>query len=92
MQKMNNKEKADFLRELIHKSWHRGCKETDILLGKFARNSLGEMSDEFLNVYKEFIYEADWDIYAWITQEQITPEKYTEIVNVIQQFHISQKL
>ena len=89
---MNNQEKADFLRELIHKSWHRGCKETDILLGKFARNSLGEMSDEFLNVYNEFIYEADWDIYAWITQEQITPEKYTEIVNVVQQFHISQKL
>ncbi|MGL9725875.1 MAG: succinate dehydrogenase assembly factor 2, partial [Wolbachia sp.] len=25
-----------FRRKLMYRSWHRGCKETDILLGYFA--------------------------------------------------------
>lgn len=82
---MRNNE--DFLRELLHKSWHRGCKETDILLGYFARNNLHKMTNEFLAVYSQFIYEPDWDIYAWLTNEQNFPEKYSEIVSTIQKFH-----
>lgn len=82
---MNNNE--DFIRELVHKSWHRGCKETDILLGYFARNALKKMTSKFLEVYSQFIYEPDWDIYAWLTNEQKSPEKYAEIVLTIQEFH-----
>ncbi len=81
------KKREDFLRELVHKSWHRGCKETDILLGHFARNDISNMDEEFLNTYSEFIYESDWDIYAWLTGEQISPEKYENIVIKIQDFH-----
>ena len=81
------KNNEDFLRELVHKSWHRGCKETDILLGYFARNNLHKMTNEFLAVYSQFIYEPDWDIYAWLTNEQNFPEKYSEIVSTIQKFH-----
>lgn len=77
----------NYLRELIHKSWHRGCKETDILLGYFARSTLKDMTPEFLETYALFIYEPDWDIYAWLTDEQKSPEKYSEIVQTIQKFH-----
>ena len=79
--------KEDFLRELVHKSWHRGCKETDILLGKFARSLLEQMDDTFLNVYSDFIRESDWDIYAWLVGEKIFPEKYANVIAEIQKFH-----
>ena len=79
--------KENLLRELIHKSWHRGCKETDILLGYFARETLHEMNDDFLKIYTQFINEPDWDIYAWLTGELETPECYVEIVNAVTQFH-----
>lgn len=84
---MQNIKKEDLLRELIHKSWHRGCKETDILLGYFSREILHNMNDEFLTLYKEFISEADWDIYAWLTNESNTPEKYKEMVSEIIKYH-----
>lgn len=85
MQKMKNND--DFLRELIHKSWHRGCKETDILLGFFARDTLGAMDAIFLEKYSKFIYESDWDIYAWLTEEAKSPEKYRDIIKKIQDYH-----
>jgi antitoxin CptB len=81
--------KENLLRELIHKSWHRGCKETDILLGYFARAKLHEASDDFLVVYQQLINEPDWDIYAWLTGEAETPQRYVEIVGVITNFHES---
>ncbi len=86
---MNNlhKKHDDFIRELIHKSWHRGCKETDILLGQFARNHISEMPNEFLELYSSFILESDWDIYAWLTGEAQPPQKYLTIIAQVQSFH-----
>lgn len=77
----------DSLRELVHKSWHRGCKETDILLGYFAREKLNKMNDDFLTLYKKFIQEPDWDIYAWLTEERSCPEDYLTIVEAIISYH-----
>ena len=79
--------KENLLRELIHKSWHRGCKETDILLGYFARAKLHEVNDDFLVVYQQFINEPDWDIYAWLTGEAEIPKHYIEIINAVTQYH-----
>lgn len=81
--------REDFLRELIHKSWHRGCKETDILLGKFARSLLSQMDEDFINVYCVFIAESDWDIYAWLVNEKPAPEQYFTVIAEIQKFHHS---
>jgi antitoxin CptB len=77
----------DTIRELIYKSWHRGCKETDILLGFFAKSCVQNMSDETIALYKDFISEPDWDIYAWLTDGANPPEKYTNIINMIVEYH-----
>jgi len=79
--------KENLLRELIHKSWHRGCKETDILLGYFARAKLHEVNDDFLIVYQQLINEPDWDIYAWLTGEAETPKCYIEIIKAVTEYH-----
>jgi len=79
--------KEDLIRELVHKSWHRGCKETDILLGHFARNMLSKMSESFLETYKNLILEADWDIYAWLVGEADIPKKYNDVLIKIKKFH-----
>ena len=87
---MSAKNKEYYLRELVHKSWHRGCKETDILLGHFARTKLHEMDDDFLTVYATLIYESDWDIYAWLTEETKPPIQYQNAVKIIRQYHAMQ--
>lgn len=68
----------DYRKQLIYRSWHRGCKETDMLLGDFAKEELESFSDEQLNLYAQFITEDDWDIYAWLVGKQTIPEKYQE--------------
>ena len=50
------------IKQAIYRSWHRGCKETDILLGDFARANLFSFNDEKFALYEEFIAENDWDL------------------------------
>lgn len=77
----------DIIRELIYKSWHRGCKETDILLGFFAKSCLANMNKDMLELYHKFILEPDWDIYSWLTENSCPPSEYVVIVNAILEYH-----
>ena len=79
------------LRYLIYQSTHRGCKETDILLGEFALTQLKSLSNDILVIYEDLILNnSDADIYAWIAKrdhQQKIPPKYQKIIKLIQDFH-----
>ena len=75
---------------LIYRSWHRGSKETDILLGDFAKSQIHTLNEEELAVYTKLIEENDWDIYEWILNEEITvPQEYASIITKIRTFNIA---
>ncbi|MFP3027845.1 MAG: succinate dehydrogenase assembly factor 2, partial [Wolbachia sp.] len=42
-------------RKLMYRSWHRGCKETDILLGHFALKYLDKFSLSELIEYEKIV-------------------------------------
>ena len=63
-------------KRLKFRSWHRGTKEADILLGSFADQFLHDMTDEQLNKYETLLREADSDLVAWITNDRPAPEHY----------------
>ena len=78
------------LKRLIYQSTHRGCKETDFLLGKFATAHLKSFSNEELETYEKFISEDDWDIYAWLTGELPFPlEHDNEVTTKLRKFNNS---
>ena len=64
------------IKKLIYQSAHRGCKETDLLLGDFAKKYLPHCNRAELDLYEAFIHENDWDIYAWFTGDMPLPEHY----------------
>lgn len=64
------------IKKLIYQSAHRGCKETDALLGEFAKEFLPGFSDDEIKLYEQFINEPDWDIYNWMIGAEDFPEKY----------------
>lgn len=80
-------EKELLLKQLKYRSNHRGCKETDILLGKFFNEKFLEFSDEDLEVYRHFIEEDDMLIYDWILDKVEVDEKYLPLVLRIRKFH-----
>ena len=67
-------------KRLKFRSWHRGIKEADILLGSFAERFLEKMTAPQLDLYENLLREADSDLVAWITNDRKPPEHYNHDV------------
>mgnify|MGYP003330863559 CR=1 FL=1 len=74
------------INKVIYQSWHRGCKETDIILGDFAKSEIYSFDDNKFQIYKELISEDDWNIYNWFTGRETTPKKYRNLIAEINSF------
>lgn len=74
-------------KEVLYRSIHRGCKETDHLIGKFVEANLDDFSDEELLLIKDFILEDDLLIYDWIMGRVVNDSKYVDLVKKMQDFH-----
>lgn len=72
------------LKRLLYQSLHRGCKETDMILGNFAQKHLAEFSDDEIDMFENFLNEKDWDIYAWVVGTLELPKEHdNKVVNMI---------
>lgn len=72
------------LKRLLYQSNHRGCKETDMILGNFANKYLTKLTDEEIDMYENFMNEKDWDIYAWIVGSIPLPKEHdNKVVKMI---------
>jgi len=63
---------------LLWQSRKRGILETCVILGKFAKLYLPEMSHAELEEYDQFMNENDWDIYYWVTNTPDAPTPLPE--------------
>lgn len=55
------------LKRLRMRSWRRGIKEMDIILGAFADDQVAQLSASDLDLYEALLSENDHDLYAWVT-------------------------
>lgn len=55
------------MRRLKMRSWRRGMKEMDLILGHFADGPLAGLSGADLDLYEVVLEENDQDLYRWIT-------------------------
>ncbi|MDR3515016.1 MAG: succinate dehydrogenase assembly factor 2 [Azospirillaceae bacterium] len=53
-------------KRLIFRSWHRGTREADLLLGNFADSHLRHLDAAQLDRYEALLSESDPDLYDWI--------------------------
>ena len=74
----------DQKKRLRYQSWHRGCKETDDILGPFADAWLP--AAENIAPFEALLDEDDWDIYRWLTNSQAKPEEHKAMIAEIQEF------
>ena len=67
-------EKLDKLRkQLIFRSWHRGTREMDILLGSFADEHVPEMDEEQLTEFQSILEISDPELYNWYLGKEVVP-------------------
>jgi antitoxin CptB len=53
-------------RRLLYRSWRRGMKEVDLLLGRFADAQLEAMSGDELDRFEDLLARPDPDIFGWV--------------------------
>lgn len=54
------------IKRLRMRSWRRGMKEMDMILGPFADTELASLPDELLEQYERIMAENDQDLFLWI--------------------------
>jgi antitoxin CptB len=53
-------------KRLLFRSRHRGSREMDLLLGRFAERHLPTFSERQLALFEEMLEHSDPDLYAWL--------------------------
>lgn len=71
-----NSDRATRIKRLHYRSWHRGCKETDLLFGRFADEVLPTLDDAALDQYEAILEEQDADLWPWFCGQAPLPERY----------------
>jgi antitoxin CptB len=69
------------------RSWRRGIREVDLLLGPYADAALPALSREELKAYERLLSENDHDVYWWIGGRADTPAAHAATIRRIRAFH-----
>lgn len=75
------------LRRLRMRSWRRGMREMDLLLGPYSEAELAALSAEVLDDYERMLSENDQDLYLWLTKGTGAPEAHVPVLRRIAAFH-----
>jgi antitoxin CptB len=63
-------------RKLLFRSWHRGMRETDLIMGRFADAFVDQLSESDLTEFERLNEVLDRDLLAWVTGEAAVPPEY----------------
>ena len=72
-------------KRLSIKSWRRGTKELDLILGQFSDKNLAELKMSELNLYELFLSNDDYLIYNWLFGKEDSPKIFKSLIKRIQE-------
>lgn len=71
------------LKRLRMRSWRRGTKEMDLILGTWSDSHLETLSEADLLQYDALLSENDNDLYQWVTGQDRPPERFGSLIDRI---------
>lgn len=63
-------------KRLLFRSWHRGTREIDLLLGSFAERHLAALSNAQLDRYEALLEHNDADLFDWVAGRAAPPPEH----------------
>src|SRR5262249_23605325 len=63
-------------RKLLFRSWHRGMREMDLIMGRFADATIAQLTQGELAEFEQLMEAPDRELLAWITGEADVPPDY----------------
>lgn len=77
-------------KRLVHRSRYRGCREADLIFGRFADAYVKDMDQDALDRYEALIEESDQDLLAWIYERESVPERHdNDIFHLLKRFNVA---
>ncbi len=77
-------------RRLLFRSWHRGIREMDLVLGRFADAQIAQLSDAELDDFERLLEIPDQPFFAWVSGAEAVPAEYdTAMFRRLCDFHES---
>jgi antitoxin CptB len=77
-------------KKLLFRAWHRGIREMDLILGRFASAHVSSMAKAELEEFAFLLEVFDRDLIQWFTGEVETPSAWnTHLFQKIKQFHLT---
>ena len=67
-------------KKLKLRSWRRGTKEMDLILGQFADKNIDNLNERDLVSYNDLLKCDDHQIYDWILSKKKSPKNLEKIV------------
>jgi antitoxin CptB len=75
-------------RRSLFRSWHRGMREMDLVLGRFADAEIARLCESELDDYELLLEAQDRDVFSWLAFEAEVPDLYdTPVLRKIRAFH-----
>ncbi len=60
-------------RRIAFRAWHRGTREMDLIMGRFADAELARLDAAGLDSFEALMEQPDPDLYKWISGEAPVP-------------------
>lgn len=83
---MINETPENRAKRLSMRSWRRGTKEMDLILGPFSDDLLGTLDESEILLYETLLGENDQDLYKWITGQPGEPVEISGMLDRIRAY------
>ncbi|WP_430465034.1 succinate dehydrogenase assembly factor 2 [Tabrizicola sp.] len=74
------------LKRMAMRSWRRGTKEMDLVLGPYADAHLASMDAPTLALYDRLLNENDQDLLPWVLGQTPAPAEFSDLIAQIGAF------
>lgn len=77
-------------RRILYRAWHRGMREMDLIMGRFADAHVAGLSEQEITEFEKLIELPDQDLFSWIAGSVPVPPDYdTPLFHRMRDFHAS---
>ena len=72
-------------KKLSIRSWRRGTKELDLILGRFSDENITKLEISELDLYEQLLSKDDHLIYSWLFEKEESPKIFKILVEKIRE-------
>jgi len=80
-------------KRLLFRSWHRGTREMDLIMGTFADEHIHDFDEDQLAQYEAVLENPDPDLYNWVSGREDAPANVcNNVMEMLLAHHVASQL